>query len=197
MLSTLATLTIELDSHHRGGDPLKPWVARILGPDLRFGLAREFVKPLRDWSEAKMSWRGRISGATATYMLRSGSVFEICRPTGKSSKRRLVRTFARASDGELVDMTIDDLLGYVGGHSGPTVSLSLLDQREAPSFVGLSDGGPQIPQAFVLDDGCRRYALREGLTYEVRGTLRTGRPAGPFVRAIDGQTVHFDRIETP
>ena len=56
------------------GRPSKPWVAEITGTCSLWGLARSFVRPYRDYSQAS---RNGESGVYNWYVLESGRFYEI------------------------------------------------------------------------------------------------------------------------
>lgn len=55
----------------------KPWVARITGLSDHFGVRRQFLRPLVDWSHAR-GRPGRVRGLSHTFVLRVGWVVEAC-----------------------------------------------------------------------------------------------------------------------
>lgn len=83
-----AALTLETIGSSR------PWVARITGPDPRYGLAREFVRGATDYSRAN-SVRSR--GVRTFYALPDG-LYEINSP---ETWKRTERYFALIRQGEM------------------------------------------------------------------------------------------------
>lgn len=73
----------------------RPWVARIVGIDERFGLAREFVRGQKDYRDAN-SVGSR--GVYYYYLLEPG-VYEVCSP---ESWQRTERYFVASHRGEIV-----------------------------------------------------------------------------------------------
>ena len=105
----LYLLRIELDAHVRGERPERPWVAEITGTCPRYGLRRAFVAPMKDWSNAHVSMRGRTYGVVATYALHEGRVYEVQRYMGRQ-RRRLSRSFAIVDGGMMRDRTLAQVL---------------------------------------------------------------------------------------
>jgi len=75
-------------------DSVRPWVARIIGTNEKFGLERRFVDPLTDWSGSSRSCAGRLRGVARSFPLRVGWVVEAQHYRRARSKRHLVRYFA-------------------------------------------------------------------------------------------------------
>lgn len=73
--------------------PPRPWVARITGPDPKFGLKREFQKAKMDYSRAN---RAGTRGIYANYFLSDG-IYEVYKMT---SWRGRDRHFIRVRNGE-------------------------------------------------------------------------------------------------
>jgi hypothetical protein len=105
-------LHIEEDAHFRGGPPPKPWVAEITGLHHRFGLARNFVRALRDYRNAHVAWSGNVYGVVATFPLWEGKLYEVAWCKGRSSKRRFVREFFLVEGGKMVERTPEEALSY-------------------------------------------------------------------------------------
>lgn len=74
-----------------------PWIAKITGTDPKFGLKREFLSGIRDYSNANSV---RTRGVTTNYELLDG-LYEINHPC---SWKRTERYFAVVSDGELKEV---------------------------------------------------------------------------------------------
>jgi hypothetical protein len=92
------------------GDRMRPWVARILGPCARYGLEREFVRPLADLSEADRDRRGRLRRVVATFPLRAGWVVDCWHKDTRG--RHWVRYFARVTEAGLVEMTQEEVTAW-------------------------------------------------------------------------------------
>lgn len=150
---------IEVDGHFHGGPPVKPWAAHITGTDPKYGLAREFVRPLNDWAEAHAAWSGNVYGIVATFPLRSGSIYEISRPRGNSSKRYIHRGFYRVDGSKLRAVKPLDVLAAVDG-GAPSTVLRVAEREPYPAVV---DVLKVAPIGFVLDGSERIYRLRAGL----------------------------------
>jgi hypothetical protein len=125
-------LKIEIDGHFHGGEPVKPWVAEITGPDPKFGLACQFIKAMNDCSEARQAWSGNIYGRVSHYPLRDGGLYEVQRCRGKSSKRHVVREFNRVTDGKRVTLTPEEALSILDGGQ-PAVIYRMADDRDGTS----------------------------------------------------------------
>lgn len=112
-------LRIEVDGH-LNGSPLprsaRPWVARLWWGGR--GLRREFIRPLRDWSRARRSWRGNVYGVVETYMLTDG-VYEVAQLSGK--RRAMERQCIEVICGMREDVPADDLFERVLAWSGDVV----------------------------------------------------------------------------
>lgn len=168
----LYLLRIEVDGHFHGGPPVHPWVAEITGPDATYGLARTFIRAMRDYAHARVSWRGNLYGVVATYPLRDGRLYEVCRGEGNSSKRRMVRRFIAIEHGKQVRLEPDDALARVDG-GRPSALYRVPETTEpAQTWVARVTGlGTPERLGFVLVGPERRYRLIDGV-YEV---VREGR----------------------
>lgn len=178
-------LRIEVDGQFHGGPPLKPWVARLLGPDAKFGLAREFVQPMRDWAKAHRAWSGNLYGVIATYPLRSDNMYEVCRPAGTASKRHLTREFHWLARGELNRRTVEDVLRW----SAPdTHQGTILRVREIPDRTLVSNmTAAHETVGFAVVGTERVYFLREGHVYDVRDVDRRDQDRSRMLQVVDGQ----------
>ncbi len=157
-------LKIELDGHFRGGDPVKPWVAQITGPDRKYGLARSFISAKNDWKDAHRAQSGNVYGRVACFPLRDGNLYEVQRCRGTSSKRRVVREFLVIEGGKRVALEPIDALARVGGGE-EACALTLPNDSE--SWVARLTGlGMPDPVAFATVDDGHLYRLRNGV-YEV------------------------------
>lgn len=161
----LSILKIEIDGHFHGGEPVKPWVAEITGPDPKYGLARNFLKSMNDWSAAKKAWSGNIYGRVAHFALREGGLYEVQRCRGNSSKRHVVREFVRVIEGkrELIE---------------PEIALSIIDGGAPAALYRTADApenrisrvrGLGTPErlAWVVVNFERVHRLEIGGVYEI------------------------------
>lgn len=166
--SALYMLRIEVDGHFHGSpDVPKPWAALITGPSPKYGLAREFVKPMNDWRDASKAWSGNTYGVVATFPLRNGNLYEVERLRGKPSKRHVAREYYAIEDGKRVRIHPEDVLRRVAGISD-AIALDIDDDRDSPPWVAeVTRVGSTSKQGFVLIDGKRRYLLRPGGLYEI------------------------------
>lgn len=83
----------------------RPWVARLTGLDRKFGLAREFVKGVPDYTHASGKAGGR--GIYIYWALPPG-LYEIYRPVSWKHEERFY--FRVDNDGELHIVTRDEVL---------------------------------------------------------------------------------------
>lgn len=184
----LHMLRIEVDAYFNGASEVpQPWVARLDGTDSRFGLAREFVQRLNDWSRACRSIRGRTRGVVATFPLRSGHMYEVSRTRGRSTKR-VVREFLRVGDGRHEMVEPLDALAAIEGHRDDVTLLRLLppDGQSAGTVVHEVSGiGAGSACGWVLIGDRRHYRLRHGRLYEVheRGARRLVM-GGPSIETV-------------
>lgn len=84
----------------------KSWVARITGPDTRYGLTREFVVGARDYSRANAP---RTRGVYTSYQLPDG-IYEVNDPQSWS---RVERYFLRVVNGEASPILMAEVLDAV------------------------------------------------------------------------------------
>lgn len=97
-----------------GRCPRRAWVARIVGPDARYGWCREFIRGKIDYSEANSKGS---RGVMLHYVLKPGEVYEVNAP---SSWRRNDRYFCRVSDsGEIVRISQEEVQQWLNAHSEP------------------------------------------------------------------------------
>lgn len=172
MSGMLCILRIELDAHCRGGEPIKPWVAEVSGLDPKFGLARRFLDPHNDWSQAHASWAGRVYGRVAHFALRDGNLYEVARPVGRSSKRRMGRGYCAVERGQRVALTAEQALRRVCDMQSGGVLVELPEGEE--TWIARVTGlGTPERIGFAHNDGDRLYLLRSGV-YELaeRGERR-------------------------
>jgi hypothetical protein len=160
-------LRIEVDAHFRGGEPVKPWVARIDGVDPQYGLARHFIDPLNDWANAHRAWSGNLYGVVANFPLREGNLYEVSRTRGKPSKRHVVREFLAPADGKLNTLEPLEALARVEGHREDVRILRLADDKTT-QVTELDGPGSGTTLGWVVIDKMRHYRLRHGRLYEVR-----------------------------
>jgi len=184
---SLYLLRIEVDGHFHGGEPVKPWVARIGGPCEKYGLQREFIRPMNDWQQAHRANSGNVYGIVATFPLREGSLYEVQRCRGNPSKRHVVREFVRIQNSKQVKLAPLDALAAAERDDGDSTPLSLpeLDPEDRPYVAHVTGLGTPRKLGFVVLDGERRYRLKPGALYEVHGAAR-----GPFAIVDD------DRIKS-
>lgn len=169
-------LRIEIDGHFHGSpDVPKPWVARIGGVDEKYGLAREFIKPMNDWRDASKAWSGNTYGVVATFALREGALYEVCRLRGRSSRRHVSREFVWVEDGKMHPRAPDDALAHAEGYDGPVTALELRDDEPCPWVAHVTGLGTPRKLGFVVVDGMRRYRLRPGALYEISEPARERR----------------------
>lgn len=164
-MPAIKVLRIEVDGHLRGmADVPRPWVARIKGIDPRYGLAREFVDRLNDWSDARRARSGNLYGVVAAFPLRAGELYEVSRLRGRASKRHLAREFLRVVDGRMEDVEPIDALAIAEGWTGASF------EHRVPDYTSISvvDGlGSPTALGFVLVDGRRLYRMRDEALHEV------------------------------
>ena len=166
-MNALYMLDIELDGHFRGlHNAPRPWVARIDGPDPKFGLAREFVVPFNDWEGARRAKSGNIYGRVAHFPLRRGHLYEISRLRGTPSKRHVSREFAWLGD-DLEQLDAEDALDRIAGEPG--VSMKTDDEGEPLSRVRGLGYPAQMP--WVVRDDRRLFRLVERHVYVHAGRL--------------------------
>lgn len=89
--------------HLRGERPPREWVARIDGLDARFGLARTFVEPMRDWSASKR--RRPWHGLRLVWFLEQPALYEVALCEGKGKRRAWLRSFRWLDGGEWTTWT--------------------------------------------------------------------------------------------
>lgn len=175
MTGPLSILRIEVDGHHHGGPPLKPWVAEITGTCPRYGLAREFVRAMNDWRDARKAWSGNVYGKVATFPLREGRLYEIARARGRSSRRYLAREFYIVERGKRVRRTPDEALAIADG-GGPATLLKVdepgVGESERTWVARVTGLGTPERLGFVLVDGERWYRLRVGVHEVVEAGAR-------------------------
>lgn len=160
-------LKIEIDGHFHGSrDVPRPWVARICGPDPRYGLARDFVQPLNDWESAHRACSGNVYGVVAHFPLRDG-LYEMSRLRGRSSKRYVSREFLRIHDGKRSALEPREVLQRVSGaEAGAEYRI---DEGDGPRWVAQIRGlGTPDRMAWIVQGKRRSYWLPSGHLYEVR-----------------------------
>lgn len=163
----LSILKIEIDGHFHGGEPPKPWVAEITGADPRYGLAREFVQPMNDWSQARVAMSGNIYGRVAHFALRDGRLYEVSRTRGNPSKRRVVREFIAVQGGKLEQLDPEEVLARVG-EPGDAVLLRLPEDTSGRSWIARVRGlGTPERLAWIVRGKERLYRLPVGGVYEI------------------------------
>lgn len=83
-----------------GKIPSCGWVARITGPDPKFGFAREFIRPMVDYEDANGNGN---RGVNAVYFLKPGIYEAYQRLSWRNSDRYLFRI-----DGEVLNRISKD-----------------------------------------------------------------------------------------
>jgi hypothetical protein len=97
-----------LVSVHMGLGKLAPWVAEIVGTHPTFGFAREFLSPLRDYSEAN-SVGSR--GVFLYYQLGVGKIYEV---SARLSWKKKDRYFCRQEiGGARTRLTRDEVINIL------------------------------------------------------------------------------------
>lgn len=165
----LYLLRIERDGHFRGGEPIKPWVARIGGPHPKWGIVRTFVDPMNDWKDARRAWSGNTYGVVATFPLRDGNIYEVGQCFGSSSKRHFERRFYSVADGRKHRVSPEDVLDTIGGGVGVSISVAEDPASSAARVTGL---GTPVHLGWIVEDGKRLYRLRPGLFEIVSAGVR-------------------------
>jgi len=151
-------IRISVDGHYKGGPPLKPWVARILGTDPKWGLHRVFLPSRNDWADASISWRGRTNGVVATWFLRENALYEVYGGPGK-------RNFVWVEDSRIRDVPPVEVLYLAdGGGEATVVEMEEEDHRDPP---WVRDSATGSVNGWALVGKTRIYRLREGHLYKV------------------------------
>ncbi len=83
-----------------------PWVARITGRDVTYGLARTFIQPLRDYRDASSSGK---TGVVLVFMLPEG-VYEVHEWLSYTKDRRY---FVRSAAGKLAELSSEELEAWL------------------------------------------------------------------------------------
>ena len=100
----------------------RPWVAQITGRDAQHGLARTFLKHLKDYKDAN----GNGSrGIFLTYVLRDGFLYEVRELLSWSRERRY---FCRVAAGQIVEMTTEEVARYLD--AGTTKLQNIINQAK-------------------------------------------------------------------
>jgi len=86
-----------------GRDKSRPWVARITGRDPKYGLAREFVKGQKDYSQAN-SVGSR--GVYEYFALKDGSIYEV---NARETWKRTRRYFIRVENTEITEISKEEV----------------------------------------------------------------------------------------
>lgn len=167
---TLYVLRIEVDGHwHGSGEVPQPWVARVEpGANEKYGLNRTFVDRMNDWRDARRAWSGNKYGVVATWALREGAMYEVCRARGRASKRHMAREFRWCEDGKMHERTADDAIDLAEQDSSPAAVVELRDDPDDRPWVAEVTGlGMPRHLAFATVSNNRRFRLREGCVYEL------------------------------
>ena len=86
-------------------DKWRPWVARIVGLDSKYGLERIFIDALPDYKKSVTNWK-RTANITLQFPLQVGWVIQTCKRTIGMEKRRFYRV---TSSTELTEMTAEEV----------------------------------------------------------------------------------------
>lgn len=89
-------------------DRWRPWVARIVGLDAQYKLARIFIDPLPDYKKASTNWK-RTSNITLQFPLEVGWMIQTCKRTIGMEKRRFYHV---ASPTSLQEVTEADIMAW-------------------------------------------------------------------------------------
>jgi hypothetical protein len=165
-VSELLFLKIEIDGHFHGGEAPRPWVAHITGTSPKYGLAREFLKPMNDWKDAHKACSGNVYGVVSHFALREGNLYEVSRCRGRSSKRYVAREFGVVRGRKLVLLEPVEALALVEKHQDQVNLYELPDVEPFPRVSEVTGLGTPRPMGFVVEGGKRRYRLRVGCIYE-------------------------------
>lgn len=157
-------LSIEIDGHFHGSSEVpKPWVAEIQGVCPKYGLQREFVRPMNDWAQASAAWSGNVYGRVARFPLRDGRVYEVSRLRGRSSKRYVAREFLAVTGSRHEKIEPIEALATADG-GGAATTFQIPDDRDGTSWVAHVTGlGTPERLGFVIAGSDRIYRLRDGI----------------------------------
>lgn len=188
-MGTLFMLEVDVGSYKHGAGGAgahRPWVARIDGPDPKYGLSREFIKPYNDWEHARRSINGAIRGVVARFPLRRGQLYEVSRLQGRASKRQITRTFGWLGDvGDLEQLEPEDALDKIGGLTNGVTYRT--DDDDETATVGEVRGlGHPATVPWIVVEGTRLYRLGEGRVYAHEDQLLGIR---------DSEVVELDQLE--
>lgn len=188
-------MKIEIDGHFHGvGKVPRPWAARIVGPDPKYGLAREFVQSLNDWESARRAWSGNVYGVVAHFPLRRGAIYEVSRLRGSSSKRHVSREFYDLPlTGRRVRIDPEEALDRIGGGPGVSLRLAAAPSTQVDEVRGL---GRASRLGWVVIDHRRLYRLRDDHVYAIDegGSHRLVVVRGGDVESI-GQRAALEHME--
>lgn len=110
------SLRQEIRALQFGQKRLKPWVAKIIGTDDKYGLKREFIRPqTKDFSRANSTGS---RGIYAYYTLDDG-VYEINR---RVSWKKADRYFVRVNDGQITEISREEVLACLKSDSSASTS---------------------------------------------------------------------------
>lgn len=174
----LVPLSLDLSDRADGLRDGGQWVAHIAGPCPRYGLAREFVRPYRDFRHARQSMRGRRTGIRGVWMLAEGEFYEVCeRRTGRGAKGHR-RRYVTVRFGEVLDVTKESVIDAVSeprGHEKVHLGIDVLaaaKQRIAWAFdrferVYMSgpSGKDSSAMMHLVCQEARRRGRRVGVLY--------------------------------
>lgn len=97
---------------HIGVPPRSSWAAEIIGPDEKYRLRREFLRPKLDYSRSN----GKGSrGVFAEYILESGRIYEVLsRETWKRGRRYFCIV---TQDGDILEIPEEEACHAVGAET--------------------------------------------------------------------------------
>lgn len=174
---SLYMLRVEIDGHFHGSPKVpRPWVARLSGPDPKYGLAREFVQQMNNWESARRAGSGNLYGVVAHFPMRRGHLYQVSRLRGRPSKRYVAQEFGWLGDeGPLEQLEPEEVLDRVAGSDGQRVSMetSLDGSVGEVRGLGIPDSLP-----WIVRDEKRLYRLCETKVYAVEGRLVGVRDGG-------------------
>jgi hypothetical protein len=84
----------------------RPWIARIIGTSTRYNLAREFLRPFKDYRDASRSGR---SGIHHWFFLRPG-IYEVYAVLSSTKTRRY---FVKCEGGKISEISRDEVMTWL------------------------------------------------------------------------------------
>jgi hypothetical protein len=91
----------------------RPWVARIVGINARFGFERHFVRPRRDYSQSVKRMSGKLAGVVDCFLLETGWVCEVFEPGRGGKKHPDKRYFGRATEKGFKRLTEEEVIEWI------------------------------------------------------------------------------------